>query len=256
MNCEHCGEELFSAYPCICQHIRPGGMVPGPTIGPGLRVGPESQVHAQRPGLRNCGVCGRLTAAPSGVCSLCRHRSLDRSTRWERDPLTTDPPVRSAPTPAGSVSSPAPMLEDQKTASPIGPPDPPHASPIGPPLDSGCPSAWIGDPLDFDTWDPAIRARFIGTGSPESGGSENILHEAIRITSGPRAAEYGTPTDNWTRTAEIASAILGVPLSPVQCCQVALAMKLARLRQTPGHRDSLVDLAGYAWVWSELVSKD
>lgn len=81
----------------------------------------------------------------------------------------------------------------------------------------------------------------------------NILNDALEATQGPRQAAYGHPSVNWGRTAKIASSITGLDLTPAQCVQVAFAMKLARLQQTPGHRDSLVDLAGYAWVWSEVV---
>lgn len=81
----------------------------------------------------------------------------------------------------------------------------------------------------------------------------NILRDALTITGGDRQVAYGSPAENWGRTAEIASAILGKPITPAECVQVAFAMKLARLRQTPDHRDSFVDLAGYAWVWSEVA---
>lgn len=83
-------------------------------------------------------------------------------------------------------------------------------------------------------------------------GKPSILTDALAATSGPRQEAYGRPQDNWARTAEIASAMLGRQISPSECCKVALAMKFARLRQTPDHRDSIVDIAGYAWVLSEL----
>lgn len=83
-------------------------------------------------------------------------------------------------------------------------------------------------------------------------GKPSILTDALAATSGPRQEAYGRPQDNWARTAEIASAIMGKPISARECVQFAVAMKLARLRNTPDHRDSLVDLAGYAWVWAEV----
>lgn len=81
----------------------------------------------------------------------------------------------------------------------------------------------------------------------------NILQTALDLTQGDRAAAYGTPKDNWGRTAEIATAMLGKPISAQECVLVAMAMKHARLRQTPNHMDSIIDLAGYAWVLSEVV---
>jgi len=89
--------------------------------------------------------------------------------------------------------------------------------------------------------------------SPTS--APNILADALACTQGDRQAAYGSPIDNWARTAKIAQAITGLDcLTPEVCVKVAIAMKQARLIQTPGHRDSMVDLAGYAWVLSEVVA--
>ena len=84
----------------------------------------------------------------------------------------------------------------------------------------------------------------------------NILADAMACTQGDRQAAYGSPAENWGRTAKIAQAITGLDcLTPEVCVKVAIAMKQARLIQTPGHRDSMVDLAGYAWVLSEVTAK-
>lgn len=83
--------------------------------------------------------------------------------------------------------------------------------------------------------------------------AESVLHTAIRLTQGDRGRDYGTPKDNWGRTATIASALVGKPLTAEECVKVAMAMKYARLIQTPNHLDSIVDLAGYAWVLSEVM---
>lgn len=88
-----------------------------------------------------------------------------------------------------------------------------------------------------------------GANTPE----ENILTEAAKITAADRQLIYGSPKENWTRTAEIFNAMTGLKLTPAQAVQMAVAVKLARLQNAPNHRDSLVDLAGYAWVWSEVI---
>jgi len=82
----------------------------------------------------------------------------------------------------------------------------------------------------------------------------NLLEEALEITQGDRQADYGSPFENWLRTSEIFNAMTGLGLTPVQCVDMAIAMKLARLFKTPNHRDSMKDLAGYAWVRSEVVA--
>lgn len=83
----------------------------------------------------------------------------------------------------------------------------------------------------------------------------NILTDALACTQGDRQSAYGSPEVNWNRTAKIAQAITGLDcLTPEVCVKVAMAMKQARLIQSPSHRDSMVDLAGYAWVLSEVVN--
>lgn len=81
----------------------------------------------------------------------------------------------------------------------------------------------------------------------------NVLEEALAAVTGPRAAAYGDPKENWARTAEIASALTGMAITPEECVLIMLAVKLARLRTTPDHRDSIVDLAGYAWVLENVT---
>lgn len=80
----------------------------------------------------------------------------------------------------------------------------------------------------------------------------SILEDALAAVTGPRAEAYGHPRDNWARTAQIATDLTGRDFTPEECVLILLAVKLARLRQTPNHRDSLVDLAGYAWVLEQL----
>ena len=99
---------------------------------------------------------------------------------------------------------------------------------------------------------PGMETGTARANRPEREG--NILADALACTQGDRQAAYGSPAENWGRTAKIAQAITGLDcLTPEVCVKVAIAMKQARLIQTPGHRDSMVDLAGYAWVLSEVV---
>lgn len=75
---------------------------------------------------------------------------------------------------------------------------------------------------------------------------ESILEEASRIVAGERNADYGDPVENFGRIAEAAKA-LGVDITPVDCCKVLMAVKIARERHCH-KRDNLVDLAGYAHI--------
>jgi len=79
--------------------------------------------------------------------------------------------------------------------------------------------------------------------------SETILDEANRIAGECRSRDYGHPLDNHERIAAIWNVQLGPKLSaPISAVDVAILMvglKLARLVNSPNHRDSLVDAAGY-----------
>jgi len=84
----------------------------------------------------------------------------------------------------------------------------------------------------------------------------NILEEANNVTHGERLERYGPPAENFKRISEIASAMTGKEITSEDAVLVLMAVKLARLRQSPDHRDSIVDVAGYAWCLAEVVGVD
>lgn len=71
-----------------------------------------------------------------------------------------------------------------------------------------------------------------------------ILDEAKSIVYGDRQKSYGTPLDNHTRTAEMWSAFLGVPITARDVCMLNVLQKVSRDRHAP-KRDNCVDGAGY-----------
>ncbi|MEU3013360.1 DUF6378 domain-containing protein [Nocardia asteroides] len=73
-----------------------------------------------------------------------------------------------------------------------------------------------------------------------------ILQEAAALIDGERAEQYGDPRDNLARTAEMWTGYLGVGITPADVAHMMILLKVSRARTTPGHRDSLVDIAGYA----------
>lgn len=75
-----------------------------------------------------------------------------------------------------------------------------------------------------------------------------MLEEAEAAVAGPRQHHYGDPRTNLTRIAMMWSALLGQPVTPEQVCMCMIAVKLGRLVNTPSHRDSWVDIAGYVRV--------
>ena len=89
---------------------------------------------------------------------------------------------------------------------------------------------------------------------------KTILQEAQELVFGPRQAIYGHPMDDFGRTARLWTAYLG-PRAPagVTAADVALMMcllKMARLMESPDHRDSVTDLAGYAATYARVMRID
>lgn len=79
-------------------------------------------------------------------------------------------------------------------------------------------------------------------------GSESILAEAQAVIYGDREQTYGAPDKNLQVIAEMwTSYIAGKTSLDVNdvCCMMVL-LKVARLKNSPEHRDSQVDLCGYA----------
>lgn len=83
-----------------------------------------------------------------------------------------------------------------------------------------------------------------------------ILSTAERLINGDRAKAYGHPKENFGRIAALWNAQLGKKLSePLTAEDVAYALvqlKMSRLANTPGHEDSLIDVAGYIALAGEL----
>lgn len=95
--------------------------------------------------------------------------------------------------------------------------------------------------------------------------SRSIVGEAIAIVRGNRESVYGPPDQNFRTIAAFWSNWLSVRLkTPLEIdgadvCYLMQLMKLARLANSPRHRDSVVDVVGYAdcvdMVWSRETSE-
>jgi hypothetical protein len=79
-----------------------------------------------------------------------------------------------------------------------------------------------------------------------------VLEKAAELVAGPRQGAYGHPLPNHERIARLYTARLYEKLKPGEVIEpedVTALMRLtkeARLIESPGHGDSLIDLAGYA----------
>lgn len=69
-----------------------------------------------------------------------------------------------------------------------------------------------------------------------------------------RGDDYGRPSDNFKRIADLWSVYLGRDVTLQDVGMLMALVKIARLMATPGHGDSLVDLAGYAAATYEAIN--
>jgi hypothetical protein len=76
----------------------------------------------------------------------------------------------------------------------------------------------------------------------------SILTEAQELIHGDRQKDYGHPRDNITHTANMFSAYLNTEVTPLDVCNLMMMLKMSRVHTTGYHRDSIVDIAGYAGV--------
>lgn len=74
---------------------------------------------------------------------------------------------------------------------------------------------------------------------------ESTLQEAERLINGDRNAQYGPPTQDFDRTAAMASALFGWPFKSWHVAVFMVLLKLSRIMWSPYKRDSWVDLEGY-----------
>jgi len=71
-----------------------------------------------------------------------------------------------------------------------------------------------------------------------------------------RGDSYGSARLNLADTAARMSRTLGMTVTPQLVCLLMIDVKLSRLRHSPGHFDSMMDLAGYAGLLVELQTND
>ena len=79
----------------------------------------------------------------------------------------------------------------------------------------------------------------------------NVLKEAHAIIYGDREKTYGHPSKNLKTIAKMWNAFLeartgGGELNAKDVASMMILLKTARLANNPDHRDSVVDICGYA----------
>lgn len=82
---------------------------------------------------------------------------------------------------------------------------------------------------------------------------QEVLRTAEGMVCGHREEDYGAPEDSFGRIAALWSAYLGRQVSGVDVAALMVLMKVARTQASPAHRDSWVDIAGYAACGAEAA---
>lgn len=84
---------------------------------------------------------------------------------------------------------------------------------------------------------------------------EELFSTAATIISADRQATYGPAKDNFTSTGKLWGQVLGVPVSPEQVAICMVLLKIDRLRVTPNHADTWVDILGYGALGGEIATE-
>lgn len=83
---------------------------------------------------------------------------------------------------------------------------------------------------------------------------EAILDEAKSLITGDRAQTYGDAHNTHARIGKMWGAILDTEdIAPDLVALMMGCVKIARAARTPEHKDSWIDLAGYAALGGEFV---
>jgi|TARA_R110002110_G_scaffold27277_1_gene99502 hypothetical protein len=76
--------------------------------------------------------------------------------------------------------------------------------------------------------------------------NKNFMNEVVALIEGGRSDDYGDSEVNHQRIADMWSVILQKPIEPHEVYLCMIAVKMSRLTESPKHRDSWLDIAGYA----------
>ena len=80
-----------------------------------------------------------------------------------------------------------------------------------------------------------------------------ILLEKAALVLANRKKSYGEPTALLENVAKRWSLTLGTSITPNQVAMCLIDLKIARLNADPKHKDSVIDLAGYAAILNEII---
>lgn len=85
---------------------------------------------------------------------------------------------------------------------------------------------------------------------------QRVLDEAYDIVSKDRASSNTGPEDSFKTISGLWSSFLDKTIKPSEVAIMLGLLKIARLKTNPTHKDSWVDLAGYAACGAECELKE
>ena len=88
-------------------------------------------------------------------------------------------------------------------------------------------------------------------------GKRTCLQVATGLVDGAREAAYGHPADDFAKVTGAAKALGIDPANngPLHHALYMVLVKISRLVETPGHRDSIVDGAGYFRTYEKVLDR-
>lgn len=84
---------------------------------------------------------------------------------------------------------------------------------------------------------------------------KNILTDAERLIYNDREAVYGHPFDNFTRTAALWSAYLGIQVTAEQVVYLNILQKVSRTASGVPQLDTVTDIAGFAGLIERIAER-
>jgi hypothetical protein len=82
-----------------------------------------------------------------------------------------------------------------------------------------------------------------------------ILDTAKEYVTKDRAADHGDMEDNFAAIAAFWSTYLGTAINSHDVAAMMTLLKVARLRQNPGHNDNWIDACGYMACGGEIIGR-
>jgi hypothetical protein len=89
-------------------------------------------------------------------------------------------------------------------------------------------------------------------GQPQDPPCVEVIDEA-KHSIADHMIDYGAPAKNYEVASALASLILNKPITPYEIAMIKLAVKLARIAETPDFRRSYVELIACAGFAAEFV---